>query len=201
MLESGLPIGRAAALEFAQIVSRARILRNLGAANDNLKIALEPPAEHAAAFIDGCTKTRYLVESTLGTGFEKYALAHENMHAETPMTLPLARLSAGRFEIISRLVGEDLAADAESERILVEGFNDWLTQKKVGPDRRSAYFHFEVPLAQKLEKYSKQLVGESLLAAFKHNQPDEFVAILGRLAAAAEFREYRREVAAILVAA
>lgn len=148
-------------------------------------------ANNTAAFVTTDTKQVYTVEETLDDEeFALYATKHEKEHKDNGvMDLDLAgKLESHQWRaILSRLGVTDLD-DTE----VLEGFNDWRTQRKHGKHHRSGYNNKEVPLAQKLDSLVREHTGDSLFEVFNHSSLESFYERLQLLGTILHFKSQLR---------
>jgi hypothetical protein len=150
--------------------TRAKLLQTLTNIHSNIHIVLDGAPKNAAGFVESGAHTNapiYITEETLNNNSidPLHVLVHENEHLENGMDhkdiydnyySPDQIQALEQFLGIPQLTKEDL----------IEGHTELFTINKLHKDNNVAYIQKEVPIAQKLDKLSHDMLGSSLLQVF-----------------------------------
>lgn len=158
------------AKEIQNQTNKAKLLQTLTHVHKNIHIVLDGAPKYVAGFVEsGSTKNAslYITEETLNnkTIDPLHVAVHENEHLENGMDntdIYDNYYSKDQITALEQFLG---ISQLKKEH-LIEGNTELFTINKLSKDPKVAYIHEEVPIAQKLDKLSKDMLGISLLHVF-----------------------------------
>ncbi|MFC1647579.1 hypothetical protein ACFL10_01130 [Patescibacteria group bacterium] len=163
-----------------------------------LDVVQEGEPQNAAAFVEisaikaGTRKANVVIKILNNPEQAMHAAKHEAMHIKSGIT---------EIDLKEELTTEQLDAiynklgiNEKDSVFLVEGFNELATISDHGRDSNCGYNDQEVPVAQRLEKLSKDYTGLSLLEAYKSGNRELFFDLFRKLADAILLEQARAEI-------